>query len=87
MYHGVNIPEKDQAAEKYLMYYFDSRGVARLLEMSLEGETRKIWRSSLGFAQRFKDTVRENVKTGFWEKSRDGTTWQLDFEMVFTKET
>jgi hypothetical protein len=27
----------DQAAEKYLMHYFDSRGVARLLEMSLAG--------------------------------------------------
>jgi hypothetical protein len=77
----------EESAERYLMHYFDSRGVARLLEMSLEGEVWKIWRSSPGFSQRFKGTVRDNVMTGFWEKSSDGTSWELDFEMVFTKET
>jgi hypothetical protein len=76
----------DESSEKYLMHYFDSRGVARLLEMSLEDETWKIWRFSPGFSQRFKGTVRDNVMTGFWEKSSDGMSWELDFEMVFTKE-
>lgn len=67
------------------MHYFDSRGVNRLYEMSLQDEAWKIWRSSPGFSQRFTGTVRSNAMTGYWEKSSDDTNWELDFEMVFTK--
>ena len=69
------------------MHYFDSRGVTRLYEMSLEHEDWKVWRSSPGFSQRFIGTVRDTAMTGYWEKSSDGTNWELDFEMVFTKAT
>ena len=77
----------DDSTGSYSMHYFDSRGVNRLYEMSLENEDWKMWRSSPGFSQRFIGTVRDTAMTGYWEKSSDGTNWELDFEMVFTKAT
>jgi hypothetical protein len=75
----------DDSTEKYTVHYFDSRGVARILEMSLDGNVWKLWRSWPGFSQRFEGTIRDNVVTGYWEKSTDGKNWELDFEMVFSR--
>ena len=75
----------------YRQHYFDSRGVARLYEMSFDGETWKLWRnaedfSPLSFAQRFEGTFGEdgNTITGRWETSTDGgATWEKDFDLTY----
>jgi hypothetical protein len=69
------------------MHYFDPRGVARIFEMSLSDGVWKIWRTSPDFSQRFTGTFSDNSKTitGFWEKSSDGTNWEHDFDMTYTK--
>jgi hypothetical protein len=71
----------------YLQHYFDSRGVVRLYQMSLAGGVWKLLRESPGFSQRFTGTFSDDRKTiqGRWEKSSDGTKWEHDFDLIYTK--
>ena len=89
---GINIVGIDSEREGYLQHYFDSRGVARVYKMSFENGVWKLWRdtedfSPLDFSQRFTGTFSDDGKTieGRWEISHDGSTWETDFEMTYTK--
>ena len=77
----------DDSAGTYCMLYFDSRGVSRIYQMSLEENTWKLWRDFPGFAQRFIATISEdhNLLNGAWEISTDGTSWEHDFSIKYTK--
>lgn len=77
----------DPAAEAYAQHYFDSRGVVRLYEMSFSDGIWKLSRDSPGFSQRFAGTFSDDGNTirGAWEKSRDGSTWEQDFDLIYTK--
>jgi hypothetical protein len=76
----------------YLQHYFDSRGVARVYSMGFDDGVWTLSRttadfSPLDFAQRFTGTVSENGRTirGHWELAHDGSTWEHDFELVYTR--
>jgi hypothetical protein len=76
----------------YLQHYFDSRGVARVYQMSFSDGEWKLWRESadfspLDFSQRFAAKFSEDRATiaGHWEKSVDGSTWEHDFNLLYTK--
>lgn len=86
---GIAIIVPENSDEKYRQHYFDSRGVSRVYEMSLRDGVWKLWRQSPGFSQRFMGTFGDggNTITGFWEKSGDGSTWEHDFDLTYTKET
>jgi hypothetical protein len=77
----------DDSAATYCMLYFDSRGVSRIYQMSLEEDVWKLWRNFPGFSQRFTATFREdhNVLEGAWEISTDGTSWEHDFNIKYMK--
>jgi hypothetical protein len=91
---GIAIIGFDQGRGTYLQHYFDSRGVARLYEMSFGDGVWKLWRNSedfspLNFSQRFTGTFSDDGKTidGRWEISDDGSTWEHDFDLTYTKIT
>jgi hypothetical protein len=91
---GIAIIGFDEGRGTFLQHYFDSRGVARLYEMSLENGVWKLWRSSedfspLNFSQRFTGTFSEDGLTidGRWEISHDGSSWEHDFDLTYTKVT
>ena len=74
------------------MHYFDSRGVARIYQMSLGDGVWKLWRdapdlSPLDFAQRFVGTFSNDGKTidGRWESCHDGTTWEDDLAITYRR--
>jgi hypothetical protein len=78
------------SADPYRQHYYDSRGVVRLYDMTLEGdrwtlERRKPDFSPLPFHQRWIAGIGEDVIRGRWEKSEDGEQWELDFRLVYTK--
>ncbi len=77
----------DDTAETYSMLYFDSRGVSRIYQMSLSGDVWKLWRDFPGFSQRFIGTFSEdrNLITARWEKSSNGSNWELDFNLTDTR--
>ena len=81
-------PESDG---NYLQHYFDSRGVARVYKMSLDGGVWKLWRdapdfSPLDFSQRYTGTFGDDGSTiaGAWEINH-GETWEHDFGLTYTK--
>jgi hypothetical protein len=80
--------------ETYSQHYFDSRGVTRVYAMTL---TDGVWClareapdfSPLDFSQRFTGTISDDGRTisGHWEISTDGTEWDHDFALTYTKVT
>lgn len=77
----------------YLQHYFDSRGVARVYRMTLEGRVWKLWRdqpdfSPLEFSQRFTGEFSDDGRTiaGAWEIRHDGKDWEHDFDLTYSKQ-
>ena len=91
---GIAILGPDPEREGgYLQHYFDSRGVARVYRMSFDGGVWKLWRdeadfSPLDFSQRFAGRFSDDGRTiaGRWEICHDGTTWEKDFDLTYTRE-
>jgi len=77
----------DDTASTYAMLYFDSRGVSRIYQMSLGGGMWKLWRDFAGFSQRFTGRFNADGNTivASWEKSTDGSHWEHDFDVKYTR--
>jgi len=77
----------DDAARTYIMLYSDSREVSRIYLMSLSGGVWKLWRDFPGFSQRFTGTFSDanNTINASWEKSSDGSNWEHDFDVTYTR--
>lgn len=84
---SVSVIGADDEAATYRMLYYDSRGVSRIYRMTFSGEIWTIWRDSPGFSQRFHGMFNEDgrVITARWEKSTDGSNWEHDFSLTYTK--
>jgi hypothetical protein len=90
---GIAVIGADPESEgNFLQHYFDSRGVARVYKMSFSDVVWKLWRDSpdfspLDFAQRYTGTFTDEAKTisGAWEICHDGTAWEHDFALTYTK--
>lgn len=77
----------DDASGAYSVLYADARGVRRVYEMSFDGRTWKQWRNAPRFHQRSEAVLSDDGKTmsGRWEKSADGSHWELDFEYTYRR--
>jgi hypothetical protein len=77
----------DDTMDGYTMLYSDSRGVARLYQMSIQDGVWKQWRDDPSFYQRFSATFSEdgNTITGSWENSEDGVNWNHDFALSYIR--
>ncbi len=77
----------DDTMETYSVLYHDERGVARVYQMSLRDGLWTLWRTTPDFSQRFEGRFSEDGQTitARWEKSSDGSTWEHDFALRYTK--
>lgn len=89
---GIAVIGFDVIRKRLVQHYFDSRGVARLYEMSFDGHVWELSRtaadfSPLPFSQRFSASFSGDGATisGRWETSHDGTSWEHDFELTYTR--
>jgi hypothetical protein len=84
---GIAIIGPDQSGENLVQHYFDSRGVARVYGMSLDGGVWKLWRDGEDFSQRFSGTFSEDGTRieGRWEIAHDGETWETDFDLTYVR--
>jgi hypothetical protein len=90
---GTAVIGWDKGRETLLQHYFDSRGVARVYEMSVEDGIWKLIRtepdfSPLDFSQRYTGKFRADGKTivGTWEIKHPGKDWELDFHLTYKKQ-
>ena len=84
---GIAVIGCDGMTGTYYQLYTDERDVQRVYEMSLEGGVWKLWRKGPPFSQRFTGTFSDDGKkiAGRWEIAEDGTTWEPDFDLIYTK--
>jgi hypothetical protein len=76
----------------FMQHYFDSRGAARLYEMTFDGRTWTLERGSsdftpLDFHQRFIGTLSDDrgTITAEWQSSSDGADWSRDFGLTYCR--
>jgi hypothetical protein len=86
---GIAVIGIDNESGRCYQHYFDSRGEARVYEMSFTGGVWRLWRDHPGFFQRFTGTFDESGDTiaGGWESSQDGSAWEHDFDLTYTRES
>ena len=89
---GIAIYGPNEAADGYLQHYFDTRGVARVYQMSFDGRVWKMWRyeadfSPLPFRQRWTAEFSEDGRTirGKHERTEDDGSWVLDFPLTYER--
>jgi hypothetical protein len=91
---GIAIVGLDRDGQAYTQHYFDSRGVARVYAMTFHDGVWTLLRDApdftpLDFWQRFTAEFSADGHTisGRWETSRDGSTWEHDFDLIYRKVT
>ncbi len=68
------------------MHYFDSRGVFRVYELSVEAGAWRLERIEPGFSQRFRGTFAGgDVMAGRWQLCEDDATWRDDLEITYRR--
>jgi len=78
---------RDDSGAVYTALYYDSRGVSRVYQMTLANRAWRMWRDAPGFAQRFAGTLSRDggAIRAAWQKSLDGSKWEHDFDMIYTR--
>jgi hypothetical protein len=76
----------------FTQHYFDSRGIARVYEMTFEAGRLQLLRvkpdfTPLDFSQRYIGRLSDDGTRidGEWQTSSDGQNWQLDFHLNYIK--
>ena len=79
--------DRDESTPDYTVLYYDSRRVSRIYGMSFSDGVWKMWRESPGFWQRYEGKLSNdgNTITAYWEKSSDGSHWEHDFNLTYTR--
>lgn len=85
--NAIWLISRDDSKPDYKVFYYDSRSVSRIYEMSFSENTWKIWRTSPNFSQHYEGEVSSdgNTITARWEKSSDGIKWEHDFNVTYTR--
>ena len=85
---AISVIGHDDSARGLSMLYSDERGVGRIYEMSLENRVWTMRRESPGFSQRMTGTFSEdgNSITVYGELTRDGSNWEPDLDVTYTRE-
>ena len=84
---GVAIIGPGAEPETFSQHYYDSRGVTRVYQMTLDAGVWKLWREAPGFWQRYSGVISSDGGTieGAWEGSADGREWKHDFGLTCIK--
>ncbi len=84
---GIAFVGRDDAGANYCMLYYDQRGISRVYQMSLEGKIWRLWRDSPGFFQRMTGTFSDDLNSVsvHGEKSSDGSNWEQDLDLTYTR--
>ena len=86
---GIAIIGFDPATGAFIQRYFDARGVGREYEMTLANKVWTLQRfaSEPDFSQHFTGTFSNdaNTITGRWDRSADGSRWDHDFDLTYTR--
>ena len=82
---ATGTPPMAAGTSQLRMHYFDSRGVFRVYEVSMDDASWRLWRDAPGFSQRFTGTLADRGDTivGRWQLCRDDLHWDDDLEITY----
>lgn len=74
--------------QRYAMHYFDSRGVFRVYDASVDHEAWRLWRDAPGMSQRFTGVFDEgsDTVTGLWQLRTDDMNWHDDLQITYRRQ-
>jgi hypothetical protein len=72
-------------ADGLVMEYFDSRGVRRTYNASLNAGVLHLWRDDPAFAQRFSARFAHDRFEGHWQVSQASGAWQDDLRVTYRR--
>ena len=80
----------DRTGERIVWHHFDSRGIARIYEIALEGGVLRVWRDTDDpddFSQRFVGYFSDDgaVIEGAWERTEPDGAWVHDFGLTYRR--
>ena len=84
---GLCVIGKPEEGEGLLMEYFDSRGVRRTYEISLEDGVLRIWRDHPGFDQRLETTIAPDAWQATYELAETPGEWKDDLHVKYRRAT
>ena len=84
--NGVSVYGPTVEGDRIVQHYFDSRGVARVYEVSFEGGVLKLWRDGPDWAQSFEGRLSDDGQTitARLEREVDGAMIH-DFDIVYQR--
>ena len=84
---GIAIFGSDNTTGEYFMMYFDERTVSRKYEVSCQEGVLKWRRNAPEFSQQNTWTISGDGNTiiGKGQLSKDGTTWEQDLDLTYTR--
>jgi hypothetical protein len=84
---GVSIFASDNTRRELFMLYFDERKVSRKCDVTFQDNVLTWSRSAPEFSQRYTLTFTDNNNTiiSKGEMSENGTTWEQDLDLVYTR--
>ncbi|MBI1256473.1 MAG: hypothetical protein GC204_03290 [Chloroflexi bacterium] len=83
----IGIIGANDAGESFTMHSFGSSGVTRIYSMSLNNGVWKLRYDEPGLTQRFEGKFSDdgNTITSYWERSTDGSSWERDFDLIYSR--
>jgi hypothetical protein len=84
---AVSVIGRDDSEDGCCVLYSDERGVGRIYQMKLEGSVWEMWRLSAGFSQRMTGNFLDdgNTISVRGQLSRDGSHWEPDLDVIYSK--
>ncbi len=84
---GLALIGSDDEADKFIIIYYDARGVSRHYQLSVEGNAITWWRDGVEFSQRNTLTISDDHQTiiGKGEICKDKSTWEQDLDLTYKK--
>jgi hypothetical protein len=77
---------RNDARGEFVVLYHDQRGVLRVFDLTLEGDTWAMSRTDPDFHQRFVGRVEGDQIIARTDASDDeGATWRKDFDLIFER--
>ena len=84
---AISLIGPTEDGDRIVQHYFDSRGVARVYEISLENGVWRTWRDDPEFSQRFTGRFSDDgseIEVRLERTEPDGT-WVHDFDLVYRR--
>ena len=84
---GIAMFGSDNVAGEYFQLYFDERGVSRKYDVTFVDNVLKWRRNGTDFSQRNTLTITDDGWTiiGKGELSKDGSVWEKDLDLTYTR--